>query len=724
MSQKPGADGNHITYCRLCEAQCGLIAEVADGRIVRVGPDRDHPVSRGHLCVKGPGMVNVTYDPDRILSPLKRVGGPGEFEPVSWDEAIADIGDRIDRITKQHGGDALGAYIGNPAAFSTMHYAYGYAFIGSFGSNKRYNAMQVDTGARSLASDQVFGNARLVPFPDLLDCDHLMIFGGNPVVSKMSLICAPRALQHMDEIAKRGSVIVVDPRNTETAKRYEHQPIKPDSDAWLVAGMLKSMIDQSLVDKAFLSEHVVGWEALFDRISQISLQTAEEKTGISVSRIEELAHRFATARTAACYGRVGSNRGSFSSLVNILMDAINLATANFARDGGTLIGVSPFESNDPATLPPAYGESRSRIGDLPLVSGTQPGGTLADDILVPGDGQMRALFVDCGNPVISYPDGEKTERALESLDLFVALDFYMNESARYAHYILPTPTFFERGDINDLWSANAPEPWLHYVAPVIEPLGDAKHEFDIYSAILKHLGRPNPAAAMMGVGPDQNGDEPDHFALVDAALRSGPYGDGFGANPDGLSLDRLAQEFPHGKKLETRMPSDRSWERVALPDQKPQLWTDLIKAELERLEAPDKQPSYADLKLFGRRSLHSMNSWLHNSDRVIRNSHPTLLMHPDDARERQIADGKSVQIRSKTAALEVTVELTEDVVRGSVCYPHGFGHDGGWQKANQLDGANINLLASSAVEDFEPVSGNCLLDGIPVEVKPLQEAAQ
>ena len=524
----------------------------------------------------------------------------------------------------------------------------------------------------------------------------------------------------MDEIAKRGSVIVVDPRNTETAKRYEHQPIAPDSDAWLLAGMLKVMIGEGLVQTDFLSERVVGWGRLFERLQSLDLQAVERATGIDIARIEELARRFAGARTAACYGRVGSNRGSFSTLANILMDAINLSTGNFARDGGSLIGIAPFEPKDAPYVAPAHGASRSRIGNLPLVSGVQPGGTLADDILVPGDGQMRALFVDCGNPVLSYPDGAKTERALESLDLFVALDFYMNESARFADYILPTTTFFERADINDLWSPNAPEPWLHYVQPVIEPLGDARHEFDIYSAILGHLGRPNPAAQLMGQDPAEGEEQPTHFDLVDAALRIGPFGDGFGANPDGLTLEKLKNEFPHGKKLADRMPSERSWDRVASEGRKPRLWTDLIEKELDRLESQLVSGDPAVLKLFGRRLLHGMNSWLHNSDRVIRNSKPTLLIHPDDARDRQIADGKSVRIRSKSGQVDVTVEISPDVVRGSVCYPHGFGHNGGWQKANGLDGANINLLASSDPKDFEPVSGNCLLDGIPVEVTPLR----
>lgn len=715
---KPGEDGDHITYCRLCEAQCGLIAAVEDGRIVKIKPDHDHPISKGHLCVKAPGMLEVTYDDDRLLQPMRRAGAPGHFEPVSWDEAISDIADRLGTIVARHGGTSLASYIGNPAAFSTFHYAYGFAFIGMFGSDKIYNAMQVDTGARVLASDQVYGDSGRYPFPDLPDNDFLMIFGGNPLVSHMSLICAPRVREALDGIAARGSVIVVDPRLTETARQYEHQPINPDGDIWLLAGLLKTLLEESLTDEGFLAQRVNGWVNLSAALNEISWSRITTISGIEESGIRNLARRFAASRTAACYGRVGTNRGRFSTLANILMDAMNLATGNFARQGGSVIGRNPFEPREGARRASSYGQKFSRTSGLPLVGNTQPGGGLAAEILTSGAGQIRALFVDSGNPVLSYPDGESLTAALDTLALFVSLDLYMNETNRFADYILPVTSFYERADVNDQWAANAPEPWAQYVDPVIPARGEARHEYDIYDAILAAMGREDPVTYMTGQAAEA-GARRSHFEVADRGLRSGRFGDLFGANPDGLTLEKLRTEHPHGLAVAPRVDAERSWEQVTFEDGRVRLWTELIENELIRLK---KEPHFSgdhELKLFGRRLLHTMNSWMHNSDKVIRNAQPTLLMHPADAEQRQIQDGSLVRVQNANGLIKVQVEISTDVVQGSVNYPHGFGHNGSWRKANKMAGANVNLLASSDPKDWEPVSGNCHVDGITVEVAPV-----
>lgn len=706
---KPGADGVHQTYCRLCEAQCGLLATVTDGRISEIKPDRDHPVSRGHLCVKAPGMLEITYDPDRLTQPLKRTGAPGEFEPVSWDEALDDIAARLKQITADHGGDALAAYIGNPAAFSTAHYGYGFTFTTLFGSSKVYNAMQVDTGARVLASDLVFGNAALTPFPDIPDTELLMIFGGNPLVSKMSLICAPRHTEHLDAIDRRGAVIVVDPRRTETARRYEHQPIQPDSDAWLLAGMLKVINDDELTDDAAIARFA-GWRELTDWLSAVSLDEVCERTGISADQVERLAHRFAAAESAACYSRLGANRGTFSTLANVLMDAINLVTGNFGKAGGSLIGSSPFYPKEGPRVAEPHGSRRSRIGNLPIVSGVTPSGILADDILTPGEGQLRALFVDSGNPLLSQPDEVKSREAFDALELMVCLDFYANETAQYADYVLPTPTFYERGDVNDLWCANAPEPWLHAVDAVIPPVGNARPEHEIYGEIARRAGLPAPTNAMLG-DLDPSSAIASPLQIADAAIQAGD-------NADDLSIETLLNDYPNGLKLSDRMDPAVSWRNVNKPAGQPQVWNDTIAGECARLLASKPSASNAELKLFGRRHLSAMNSWMHNSPRLARNISATLLIHPRDAELRQIEDGQTVQVRSKTGAVDVRVEVSADVIEGSVSYPHGFGHSGSWTHANTLDGANINRIASAEVADFEPISGQILLDGIPVEVSP------
>lgn len=711
----PGADGDHHTYCRLCEAQCGLVASVEEGRITKISPNREHPVSRGHLCIKAPGMLEITYDPDRVTTPLKRVGGPGEFEPCSWDEALDDIAQRLTNITDTHGGDALAAYIGNPAAFATMHYAYGYTFTGLFGSTKRYNAMQVDTGARVLASDLVFGNAAITPFPDLPDMELLLIFGGNPVVSKMSLICAPRHMQQLDAINKRNGVVVVDPRRTETADRYEHQPIKPDSDAWLLAAMLRTMVDSDLIH-AEATARLDGWASMRTWLKSIDMTVASERCGIAINDIETLAKRFCAARNAACYARLGANRGTFSTLANVLMDAVNLATGNFGKAGGSLIGQSPFQPEGSPSVAEAHGNRRSRIGDLPLVSGVNPAGEIADDILTSGPGQLRAFFVDCGNPVLSHPDEDKMREALDGLELMVCLDFYANETAQYADYILPTPTFYERADINDLWAANAPEPWLHAVNAVIEPLGDAKPEWQIYGEIARRADRLAPTNALLG-DTDVSSPIASPLAIADAALATGPLA------PNGISIAGLLADHAGGYRIAERMDPAYSWAHVNTHEGKPRLWSETIAGECARLVNSKPGDGTAELKLFGRRQLSTMNSWMHNSPRLSRSLQPTLLMHPVDAANRQISDGQSVSVRSKTGNVDVVVEISDSVVEGSVCYPHGFGHSGGWRHANQLGGVNINRLASAATGDFEPVSGQILLDGIPVEVRPATTAS-
>lgn len=714
-SARVNADGPHITYCRLCEAACGLIAEVRDGRITKVSPDRDHPVSTGHLCVKGPGMVSITYDPDRVLTPLKRVGGPGEFVPVSWDEALTDIASRLKTVTDRDGAEAIGIYSGNPTAFGVMHHVYSDMFAKAFGETRIFNAFHVDTGAKMLALELIFGSPMALTFPDLEDCDFLLMLGANPMVSHMSLISEPRALHKLSEIHERGGVVVIDPRRTETARRFEHVPIRPDSDAWLLAAMLNHIFAAGLEDRQFLLARTEGWEELREAVAPITAEVAAERCGVDAAMIRDLAERFVRARTSACYGRVGTNRGRFSTLVNLLIEALNIVAGRFGVPGGWVIGGNPFvDPESPPHVPP-YGEKRSRIGDLPLLMGYEPGGNLAAEITTPGAGQIRALFIDSGNPVSSYPDGAATVEALESLELCVAMDLYVTETTRHAHYILPCTTFFERDDLTEMQTALAVHPWLQYSPAVIPPVGEAREEYDIYNEILERMGLPK-LFAMMATEANPN---PRLMDVIDTLLRAGPYGDRFGANPDGFSIARLRDEHRHGVRIAARVDAAASWRQVQNEGGRLHLWHELTGRELARLlsERPDAGPD--TLYLFGRRKLASLNSWMHNVERLVRSDRPTLLMHPHDARDRQIASGQMVRIASRTASLEVEAEISDEVLEGSVCYPHGWGHSGGWRRASRLPGANINELASSRPEDWEQVSGMVHVDGIPVTVSPL-----
>jgi anaerobic selenocysteine-containing dehydrogenase len=711
LTSAPGEDGVHATFCRLCEAQCGMLATVEEGRITHVGPDRNHPVSQRHICVKGPGMADITYDQDRVVTPLKRVGEAGNFEPVSWDEALDEIAARLKAIIARHGGDSIGLYQGNPASFSTMHAAYAGGFLNALGGSKSFSTLHVDTGAKMLVGEFVFGNPIRMSFPDLERCDFLLMLGANPLVSHISLVAEPRVRQKLQEIAARGAVVMVDPRRTETARRFEHVPVRPDSDAWLLAGMLKTLFDEGLVAEERLDETVVGWRELRSAVTAVALDRAAALCGVDAPTIQSLARRFVSARTAAAYGRVGTNRGSFSTLTNVFIEALNIVTGRFGEPGGLVIGQPPLGGPKRKWLSP-YGSRRSRIGNLPLLMGGAPGGTLADEILTPGEGQMRVLFLDSGNPVMAFPRGDRIAEALDQLEPFVSLDLYVTESSRHADYILPATTFFERADITEFWLNNAPRPWLQHSDAVIAPVGEARHEYDIYDAILERLDLPGSLAALAL----EPGVRPVLIDLADRVLRSGRLGDRFGENPERLSIARLREEFPSGMQPMATVDAAASWAQIDHEDGRPHLWNDVIAGEMARL-ITSQDSDTATLKLFGRRKLGSMNSWMHNSKRLVRSDRPTLRMHPDDACERQIRDGQTVRINDSAGALEVKVEISDEVIAGSVNYPHGWGHKGGWRHAATLPGANINRLASADPADWEQVSGNVLLDGIPVTVQ-------
>ena len=720
FTSTPGESGRHITYCRLCEAQCGLVATVQDGQISNIEADRQHPVSKGYACIKGPAIADITYDKERVLRPLKRVGGPGEFETVQWEDALPDIARRMVEILDAQGPNSVGMYLGNPSAFSTQHAAAAQTFIRLFGSDKVYSAMHVDIGARSAASALVFGDAGLLPFPDLPDCDFLLILGGNPVVSHLSLSTVPRVLEKLRAIAQREGVVVVDPRRTETARRFEHQSIMPDTDAWLLIGILKCLIEQEAIDNDRVNSQTTGWNHLKSTIVSFDLFQASQQCGIPEGSIRRLATRFAKAKRAACYGRVGTNRGQFSTLTSVLIDALNIVTGNFGISGGTIIGQSAFVPEGMQVPVFPYGNERSRIGNLPLIWGLQPGGALAAEITTPGEGQLRALFLDSGNPVLSYPDGKSTAKALDSLDLMVSLDFYVTESNKYADYILPTPTFVERADTNDLWGANAPEPWIHCVNAVIEPLGETRAEFDIYNALLSLMGKPDLVSLLTGADPTSASESAMPTDVADFCLRMGPYGDKFGDKPDGLNFQKLQREHPHGLRYIERMPAAASWSRIAHADGKACLMDGVIKGEFFRL-SESVLSDIPPLRLFGRRLIHSLNSWMHNSPRLSKKLRPTLQIHPHDAETHDIENGQWVRVHNDHGEITVLAEITDRVAKGAVCYPHGFGHDGGWTSANKTQGANVNQLASSNPEDWEQVSGSCFLDGIPVAIEAIVE---
>jgi len=714
-----GADGEHVTFCRLCEAHCGMVATVRDGRVVKLAPDRDNPHSLGHICVKGTSAARVTYDPDRVLKPLKRVGGPGEFVEVSWDEALDDIAARLQQIRSEHGPEAIASYLGNPTSFASENFVTQLELMASMGSTRQYGASSQDTNARLLGNYLAYGAPWTTGMPDLPSCDFLIIMGGNPMVSNGSLMWAPRIAHDLDAIAARGRVVVVDPRRSETAARYEHLPIQPNGDVWMLLGMMRVLVDEHLLDEAAIARTVTGWSSLREQVLREDVADYAGRCGVPEDAMRELARGFVAAKRASLYGRIGICRGPYATLVNFLLTAFNAITGTYDREGGTMFSREPFPRQKPVVG--GYGDVRTRIGSVPAVAGFLASATMPDDILVDGPDKVRAMLVTCGNPLLSAPGGERLEQALRSLELLVSFDLYVNETNRLAHYILPGTTFLERADAPIIGFGFMIRPFLQYSDAVIPPVGEARDEFDTYLAIVRRMGIGAPAASKWR---RRLGKmlywTPRPLTLIDIGLRLGPVGDRFGLRRKGWSFRKL-RKHPHGVMVDLPHPS-RDWrERIAWPDRRIHVWHEVVAREFERLYG-DTAPR-EKFRLLSVREIRSLNSWMHNVGRLVRAQKPKLTMHPDDARELGIGEADEVWISTAAARLRVPVTLSDEVVRGAVCYPHGWGHrGGGWQTANRTEGVNINRLLGLGIEAIEFVSGSSLIDGLPVSIERVASA--
>jgi anaerobic selenocysteine-containing dehydrogenase len=708
-----------VTFCRICEPLCGMVATVEDGRLLQMRPDGDHPLSQGYACPKGIAMTDVQNDPDRVLHPLKRVGGPGEFERTTWAEAMAAIGGRLRHIINERGPSSVAWYMGNPGAFSYSHTLWAKGFLDAIGSPHYYTAGSQDVNNRFAASALLYGSPLLVPIPDLARTEFLLMVGANPLVSHGSVLSAPRVREQLLAITERGGrVVVVDPRRTETARHFEHLPIRADADAWLLLSMLNVIFDEGLTDPHFVSRFTTGTAALAEQAIGFTPEATETHTGLPAERVREVARGFAGARSAAAYGRTGSCLGRFGTLVAYLLDALNAVTGNLDRPGGSVFGNPPIALDDVGAKAglDTYGKVRSRFGGFPDVIGNLPAALLPREITTPGERQVRAFFVSAGNPVLSVPDGDALEAAMGELDLMVSIDLYVNETNRHADYVLPATTFLEREDIPVAFLGFYSTPFIQVTEPVVPPAGEAREEWRVIDELSRALGvAPYSLSALRQLA--RVGVRISPRRLVDLLLRLGPSGDRFGLRRSGLSLAKVARS-PHGIVLGEHIATGVLERRLRHRDKRVHLHGSEIASELSRLQGSNGNHPDFPLKLIGLRELRSHNSWMHNAPLLMRGGRTQALrIHPDDAERAGLTDGDRARISSRSGSVEVPVKVTDEMSPGTVALPHGWGHKGGWRLANSSAGVNVNLLAASDPDSLERLAGMSHLSGIPVRVE-------
>jgi anaerobic selenocysteine-containing dehydrogenase len=706
----------HFRACNLCEASCGLEISVVDNRIDSIRGDALDPMSQGYVCPKGIALADLHHDPDRLRHPLRK-RADGGWESIGWDEAFDLVAERLLDVRRTYGDDSVGMYLGNPITHGWAPIVLIPLLLKALGTRHRYSAASVDQQPQHLLSYLLFGSPLLLPVPDIDTIDQLIVIGGNPVVSNGSIMTAPDMRRRLRSLRDRGGrLTVIDPRRTETARLAdEHISIRPGTDVLLLAAMVQVLFAEALVRPGRSMKYVDGIPAIEDMVATFSPERVERTTGVPAETIRRLARQLAGTPKGAVYARLGVCQSEFGTVAYWLVHVLNILTGKLDEPGGWMFANPAFDLpviGAKTTDLIGYDRWRSRVQGVPEFAAEFPSVILAEEILTPGDGQIRAMILYAGNPVLSVPDGRLMDKALADLEFCVAVDFYVNESNRHADVILPPQALLEREEFDVVFPAVSVRNHVRWGEQVLEPAADTRSDAQILLELLRRV-----EVERIGKSRSRILHRLRSMALpkafVAGAIRVGPWGLRNGRKA--LSLRKVRQS-PHGidlGPLTSALP-----DRLMTPHKRVKLDHPVVVADWHRVTELLESPDEDELLLIGRRHLRSNNSWMHNFERLTTGTNRcTLLVHPTDAQTREISDGDRCILESNVGSIEVVVEVSEDVMLGVVCLPHGWGHDRGdtqWRKAEQTPGPSVNDITDT--KRFDPVSGNAAVNGTPVRL--------
>jgi anaerobic selenocysteine-containing dehydrogenase len=709
--------------CSLCEAMCGLRFEVDGQRIVSVAPDEDDVFSKGYICPKGAAIAAVYDDPDRLRTPMRRTPA-GDFEPISWDEALDLSARRLREIRDTHGGNAIGLYMGNPMVHNHGAIALRQALMNALGTRNCTSSGSQDTSVRFAASWYLYGNSLAVPIPDVDRTHYLLMLGANPRVSQGSFMTAPDIRGRLQAIRRRdGRVVVVDPRRTETARDAdEHVAILPGGDAALLLSMVQVLVSEGRVDRAGIERLAKGWPAIESRLAAFEPERVTRITGLEAATIRRLAREFADAPTSVAYSRVGVCNARYGTAASLATDLLNLAAGRLGAVGGAMFPTPAFDPTPIVKYTGADGHARwhSRVRSLPETFGDLPAATIAEEIETPGSGQVRAMVVFAGNPVLSVPNGRRLSAALEKLEFMVAIDLYVNETTRHADIILPPAWSLCDDHVDLIMTGFAVRNVVRWSPPVLDRPGGEKSDWQILWELIYRLGGgPVGLKALDGLYRlgRKLGFRWRPNSTVDLLLRLGPYGDRFLPWSKGLNLKKL-KAATHGIDLGPMVEGIAH--RVLHRDRRAHLDAPVLVGAVDELirglDAP--QSGDGELLMIGRRELRSNNSWMHNVPELVSgHARCVLLVHPDDAARRAIRDGDTAILENRVHTGEVPVKVSDEMRPGVVCLPHGWGHAASarWQHtAGRNPGVSFNDWTDDA--ELESVVGQSILNGVRVRL--------
>lgn len=729
----------HYRTCNLCEAMCGLAIDTDGAQVVAIRGDREDMFSRGHICPKGPALAQLHTDPDRLRRPLLREGS--SWREIDWEQALDLAAAGLHRVQQEHGNDALAVYLGNPAVHNHAVVLFGPPFLRALRTRHRYSATSVDQLPQMLVAHLMFGHQLLLPVPDIDRAQYMLMVGANPVVSNGSIMSAPDMRRRLRELQGRGGkLVVVDPRRTETAELAdEHVFVRPGTDALLLLAMLQVILTDGHERPERLLAMCNGADRLRSAIERFTPERAEAPTGIAAARIRELARELAERR-GVVYGRVGASVQRFGALTHWAVNLLNVFTGALDRVGGSMFTQPAIDVLAlPKGLgigPGAFGRWHSRVRSLPEFGGELPIASFAEDVAAGAENRsnnprslapIRGLLTIAGNPALSAPDGTALTDALGRLEFVVCVDMYLNETTRHANLILPPTSPLERSHYDLVFHLLAVRNTAKWSPALFDPPADARHDWQILHGLWTRIDRLRGTTNVVSRGIHQLLERLGPDGLIDLGLRAGPHGRWLPGplRRSGLDLSRLAAA-PHGIDLGPLAPCLP--ERLPAAHRRIELAPARLLEDLGRLErsfplgAPRPQapsPDKPRFMLISRRLLRSNNSWMHNLPKLVAGKPAcTLRMHPDDAAALALRPGDQVEVRSRVGAIEVPLELSDEIMPGVVSLPHGFGHAREGTRmavAREHAGASINDLTDAA--EIDELSGVAALTGVRVEVK-------
>jgi anaerobic selenocysteine-containing dehydrogenase len=697
----------HYRACHLCEAICGLEIKTQGPKILSIKGDKQDPLSRGHICPKATALEDIHTDPDRLRKPVHKING--EWHEISWQQAFDLVAEKLTGIQQQYGDDSVAIYAGNPNVHNYGSMTHSSVFRKALKSKVTFSATSLDQLPHHLASFGMFGHQQLLPVPDIDRTHFMLILGGNPLASNGSMMTVPDVKKRLTSIQNRGGkFVVIDPRKTETAAiADEHYFIRPGTDVFLLLAMINTLFEEGLVDLKHLSSNVHGLDEVNRLTQSYTPEFACEKTGVSAEAIRQLARDMKNSNGSVCYGRMGVSTQEFGAVCQWAIYTINIISGNLDVPGGTLLTAPAFGYVKPGE-PGAgsLGRWRSRVSGLPEFGGELPSSILAEEILTPGQNQIRALITMAGNPVLSAPNGRELDEALSSLDFMMSVDLYINETTRHADIILPPTSPLEHDHYDLAFNRLAVHNITRMNEAVFEPEEDCLHDWQILNGLGEALGKRKNIQVKPLPAPD---------TLIDMGIQYGHYGEANG-HADALTMDKIRQH-PHGLDLGPLMPSLLG--RLCTDDGCIQLLPDYIVEDLPRVAAATASASDEGLLLIGRRHVRSNNSWMHNSHRLVKGkARWQLQMNPEDMNLRNLTENAAVKISSRVGSVETLVCASNDVMPGVVCLPHGWGHQRSGVKlaiASAQSGVSMNDITDNKLIDT--ISGNAVLNGVPVKVE-------